>query len=288
MADKKIRVLLVTGPISPDHDPEVIPMLRFMLEYTDRFEVVLTEELRGATSRTFENYDLLFFTYTGMDQEGIRSWGAETEKAILDFVANGGGAVVYHSVFSNKNRACSDEYDKFLGFEYSFDVGVRKQPKIDFTVKNCPDSHPIMEGAGPEWITVQDDLFIWGNQIDPDIKVLMEVWDGEEDYDLTKMLKHRVADYKDLDIKSLKGINSYAPVAWCHNYGKGRVLATIIGHGPDTIRRPNFVSMIVRGSEWCATGEVTLPWLDLTGERRRNAWPYYKDIQWRDFYKLKP
>ena len=284
----KIRVLMINGHVSPDHDPAVAPMLRFLLESTDRFDVTMNEDFYGCTLETLNEYDLLFMAGGGRKGEGEmpRGWGSTAEKSLLDFVAGGKGIVLYHGgAMGGRGSEYREEFEKLSGYRYDFEHGgMRKQPKIDFLVKNCEGSHPIMDGCQPEWMTVQDDLFVNTIQLDPDIKVLCEVWDGEEDYDFRKMPKHRVADFINLDIKSLPQINTWFPVAWVHNYGKGRVFATKIGHGPDTIRRPNFCAIVVRGSEWAATGELTVPWLDVSGPRRRNAWPYYKDIIWRDYW----
>ena len=68
------------------------------------------------------------------------------------------------------------------------------------------------------------------------------------------------------------------PVAWVHNFGKGRVFTTSIGHGPDTLRRAPFVGMMVRATEWVATGEVTIPYPDIQNENRTRCWPFYMDM----------
>jgi hypothetical protein len=47
---------------------------------------------------------------------------------------------------------------------------------------------------------------------------------------------------------------------WVHQYGKGRVYSTVLGHGPDQIRlSPGYVSLLQRGAEWAGNGKVTIP-----------------------------
>jgi type 1 glutamine amidotransferase len=51
---------------------------------------------------------------------------------------------------------------------------------------------------------------------------------------------------------------------WVVPYGKGRVYVTMLGHlwkgKPDTAMRcVGFQTMLIRGSEWAATGRVTYP-----------------------------
>ena len=41
--------------------------------------------------------------------------------------------------------------------------------------------------------------------------------------------------------------------------GKGRVVALALGHDPSAIHEPQFIATFARGSEWAATGTVSLP-----------------------------
>lgn len=107
------------------------------------------------------------------------------------------------------------------------------------------------------------------------------------EYDLNKMQDHVAAVYKGFDMSKLPGINEEVPVVWTHNYGKGRVFVCAICHGPDTLCRPNITSMLCRGTEWAASGEVTIPYPDIQGERRKNAWPFYNNITWSQMGEIK-
>ena len=291
MSDK-LNVLLITGIVTNEHDPRVNPMIRFLLESTGRFNVKITEEFKGCTAETLEGYDLLFINYDGKAdvQTPFVSWGKTAEKAMYDFVANGGGAVVYHSsCFGAGQWEYPEEYAKFVGFDYDFTTlgpGLRKNPKLDLVVDTCVGSHPIVEGCQKKWATVQEDFFVNMKQVDPDITVLATVKDELSDYDPELMQEHLKVFFEGLDFASLEGIGADVPVVWVHNYGKGRVMGVAIGHGPDTIRRPNFTAMIARGCEWCATGEITIPFPDIQGIKRLNAWPYYNDITWQDYAKI--
>ena len=71
-------------------------------------------------------------------------------------------------------------------------------------------------------------------------------------------------------------INTVQPVAWTNEYGKGRSFIITIGHDIDTLRRMNYIVMFVRGCEWAASGNVTLPVPDRSGDNRFIPWPYYR------------
>jgi uncharacterized protein len=48
------------------------------------------------------------------------------------------------------------------------------------------------------------------------------------------------------------------PLLWTHSYGAGRVFATMLGNDMRVVHTPGFISTFVRGTEWAATGVVTI------------------------------
>jgi hypothetical protein len=42
------------------------------------------------------------------------------------------------------------------------------------------------------------------------------------------------------------------------DYGKGRVFHTTLGHADYSMRCVGFITTLLRGTEWAATGEVTI------------------------------
>lgn len=137
---------------------------------------------------------------------------------------------------------------------------------MEYVIHTHRDAHEIVAVNQESWWTVQEDVFANAKRC-PDITVLASVTDRLEDYDLNKMQDHVAAVYKGFDMSKLPGINEEVPVVWTHNYGKGRVFVCAICHGPDTLCRPNMTSMLCRGTEWAASGEVTIPYPDIQGER---------------------
>ena len=285
--DKKLNVLLITGIVTSEHDPKMIPMIRYLLESTGRFSVKVTEEFTGCTAETLENYDLVFIDYDGKPdvETPYKGWGKNAEQVLYDFVKNGGGAVIYHSsVINPGEQAFPEEFVKFVGYDYNFAKGMRKSPKLEVIVHTATEAHEITKGCAKEWMTVQEDFFV---NMEPvpgsDVTVLATIRDEAGDYDPEKTQPHRRKEFAGLDIEKLPGMNTDVPVVWVHPYGKGRVFAVSIGHGPDTLRRPNFVGMLCRGAEWAASGKVTIPYPDLAGWNRLRAWPYYEDMTWQDY-----
>jgi len=49
------------------------------------------------------------------------------------------------------------------------------------------------------------------------------------------------------------------PLLWTVPYGAGRVFATMLGNDMRAVRTPGFITTFARGTEWAATGAVTIP-----------------------------
>src|SRR5580704_7512692 len=90
----KIAVLIVTGQNGHDWRGTT-PLLRKILEDTDKFEVRVMEEFRGAGPETLAPYDLVVLNYFERGRPELR-WGDRADNAFLDFVRSGKGVVVYH------------------------------------------------------------------------------------------------------------------------------------------------------------------------------------------------
>ena len=56
-----------------------------------------------------------------------------------------------------------------------------------------------------------------------------------------------------------KGTKAHEPMIWTVGYGKGRVFHTPMGHAVEAMQCVGFQTTLLRGSEWAATGSVTIP-----------------------------
>ena len=155
--------------------------------------------------------------------------------------------------------------------------GSRRFPKGDFEVKMTEDIHPITKGIDETWLTVEDDLFagvFWHPE--SKVKVLASVYDDINVYRKANFPpKHHPVNIPEGKLENMYGVNTYLPVAWVNEYGKGRSFTITLGHGEGTIHRFSFITMLVRGVEWATSGEVTLNAPDRSGDNRLKPWPYY-------------
>jgi type 1 glutamine amidotransferase len=55
------------------------------------------------------------------------------------------------------------------------------------------------------------------------------------------------------------GTGKDEPLLWTVSYGQGRVFHTALGHNVAAMQEDGFINTFVRGTEWAASGKVTLP-----------------------------
>jgi putative membrane-bound dehydrogenase-like protein len=142
----------------------------------------------------------------------------EQEKAILDFVAAGGGLVALHCAsycFLN-----SPAYIELVGGQFkSHQTGVFKETIVDA-------KHPVMQGLAP-----------------------IESWD--ETYVHTRHNTNRVV----LSERRYEG--GAEPYTWVRQHGKGRVFYTAWGHDERTWSNTGFQALVRNGIRWAGANSPT-------------------------------
>jgi hypothetical protein len=233
-APPKVKVLILTGVNNHDWRATT-PALRQMLEQTGRFEVRVNEEVRGNGSETFAPYDVLLLNYNGLKHTW---WDIRPREAMLDFVRNGKGLVCYHA--SDNAFWGWDEFDKLIGGAWRETAG--HAPIHAFTVKIVDPEDAITNGMPASF--AQTDQLCHGYALQPNIHILATAYDDP---------KNCAKNGKNC------GTEKDEPVIWTLKYGSGRVFHTTLGHDVEDMSSPGFRLTLVRGTEWAATGEVTIP-----------------------------
>lgn len=290
---ERLRVLVVTGHDHFHHRwRRSAALTRETLEAAGIFDVRITEEFRGAGPETLEPYDCVLVSYFGalVPGEPEQRWGQRTEEAVFEFVRSGGGVVLHHTSFAMGSTWGDDHADELLRLAGGLVWGAsRRAPGEDFTVTLDDTEHEITRGLPSSWEQQVEDKFVnlaWHPDATP--RVLASVVDEPEAYldgayyAVDAMPGPKLYDPQ--EVAKLPGVGETHPVVWTNDYGAGRVFALTLGHvGASTIedahagresgrevgptidvaaRTAGYVNLLRRGTEWAATGRVTLPVVD--------------------------
>jgi hypothetical protein len=287
----RLSILIVTGHDHFHHRWRVAASrLRETLEEAEIFDVRVTEEFRGAGPETLEPYDAVVVSYFGARKPGDteQRWGARTEQSLFDFVAGGRGVVLAHPAFAmgrTWDDARGDELLRLAGGLLHRES--RRAPEEQWEVTLDDPEHVITRGLPASWEQETDDKFVnlcWHPEARP--HVLASLYDDPASYLNGAYYAVDGAQpgpklYDPEDVAKLPGVGRRHPIVWTNMYGDGRVFALTIGHvGASTLedahstlatgrevgpsidvatRTTGFVNLLRRGTEWAATGSVTLP-----------------------------
>lgn len=289
----RLKILIITGCDHFHHRwRESSAHLRDVLERDAGCEVRITEEFTGASLATIEPYDAVILNYFGAEAPGgvEHRWGERTESDLFSFVESGKGLVLYHSSLWSGRSWGGEAGDRFWRMAGGLmQPASRRAPDLRWQVSLDDGDHPITRGLPQVWEQVNDDKYVnlrWHPDAHP--HVLASGFDDPESY-LGGAYYAIDAEpgpplHDARQVSELPGVGQRHPVAWTNRFGSGRVFALGLGHvgaatveaahegrrigrpvGPtlsDAARTTSFINLLRRGTEWAATGLVTLPLIE--------------------------
>lgn len=250
-----MKALIVDGQ-NAHNWKETTPILKSELEETGLFTVdVATSPEKGQDMSGFRPdfaaYKLVVLNYQGDD------WPEGTQKAFVDYVANGGGVVVYH--FACAAFPKWKEYNQIIGvggwgdrMETAGAYLCWRDGKIvrgtdapgkagfhgaqqSFQVVVRDAEHPITRGLSKTFMHPADELYCRLRGPAENVAVLATAFAP----------------------KDKGGTDEHEPMLMTITYGKGRVFANLLGHAGEHLKSVSFIATFQRGAEWAATGNVT-------------------------------
>jgi serine/threonine protein kinase len=252
------RVLILDG--QNNHNwRATTPLLKKALEDTVRFSVGVSSLLKGAADvpgtvptvpfpPDLASYDVVLSNYNG------NPWPADFSKELEGRLKDGKlGLVIVHA--ANNAFASWNEYNLMIGLGwrgskagerlYLDDAG--KEVRVPagagestghrfsgtYTITIRDRQHPITRGMPREWLHSNDELY--------------------------DNMRGPIRNVHLLATAFSKGTGVNEPIMWTVAYGKGRVFHTPMGHDEKAMRCVGFIATLQRGTEWAATGTVTVP-----------------------------
>lgn len=252
-----LSVLLIDG--QNNHEWKLTtPVLVSIFEESGRFTVdVLTSPARdeGMTgfNAPFSDYDVVVSNYNGV------LWPEEMRNDFEEYVAGGGGFVPVHA--ADNAFPEWEAYNEMIGvggwgqrneesgpylrlrngnFIPDYDTpgrGGSHGDRHEFLIEARQPDHPIMQGLPSEWLHAEDELYDRMRGPALDLTVLASAF-SEPD---------------------TRGTGEHEPMLMTIHYNQGRIFHTTLGHDVTAMSCVGFQTTLLRGAEWAATGEVTIP-----------------------------
>lgn len=264
-AEKRLKVLIISGRNSYEHDwTGVNNMLRTLMQDSGRFDVRVTEDFDHGDLATLKAYDVVLLNYSSRwnyADPTQQIWSPQAFRALYDYVREGGGLVAYHSSFTWGRDI--PEYKRLVGAVMEPRTS-RRSPPGAFPVHIVDRAHPITAGMREYVWTYNDDMYV-NMAFDPaaKIRVLATAHDSAASYD-SRLAgpKYPASAYTPEKLKAMQGIDADHPQVWTADYGKGRVFSITLGHDEVSLHFAGLKTLMLRGTEWAATGKVSLPVLE--------------------------
>ena len=202
----------------------------------------------------FKEYDVVISNFGN----NTAPWPKQTQAAFEEYMKSGGGFVTVHAA----DNAFGDwpEYNKIIGlggwggrkaasgvYVYYDQEGELKRDDSDGKVghhgaqHNIPISlraeHPITAGLPENWLSAKDECYAF----------------------LNGPAEHMTVLATGKDASKRGKTNRHEPMLMVLQYGEGRVFHTTLGHEDYSCEGVGFITTFLRGCQWAATGEVTLP-----------------------------
>ena len=222
----QIRVLLMTG--ANNHNwQETTAALKSIFAESPKFFVAVVETPWDMKPADIEGYDLIFNNWNTFGKDK-REWTPEMKAGFIAWVKKGGGFFVLHaggSLFYDW-----EEFHTLVGG--TWEKGTYHPHMQNFTVNIADKEHPVTRGL-------------------KDFETFDEPWQK-----LSNRNPNRRVLATAVVSKENKGSGEAEPFALVTELGKGRSFNLVLGHDSKALSNTGCKTLILRGAEWAATGEV--------------------------------
>jgi type 1 glutamine amidotransferase len=248
----KLKALIIDG--QNNHDwKTTTPAMKWMLEETGRFTVEVftaTGAIPDDRQPKFSDYDVIVSNYNGQD------WPEAVRTAFTSYVRKGGGLVIVHAADNSFGNWA--DYNEMIGVggwggrneksgpmlywqdgkivrDESAGSGGTHGANHEFVVETRAE-HPILRGLPTKWMHASDEMYAKMRGPASNLTVIATAFSAPDK----------------------GGTGKHEPILMVLKFGKGRVFHTVLGHDTRSMYGTGFEVTLTRGTEWAATGKVTL------------------------------
>ena len=232
---KPIRVLIVTGHQYPGHKWQLTsPVIKKALERDPRIRVNVTENVEDLGAEKIRQFDLLVLNYCNWEKPGLSD---EAKAGFTRYLADGGGLILVH--FANG------------AFHFSLpgaeDSDWPEYRKICRRVWDHSEGKSGHDAYGKFQVTIADKKHPITRQM-KDFETIDELYFRQQG----TLPVHVLATAR----STVTGKDE--PMAFVYQYGKGRVMQTVLGHAAESLQVGGAGELLRRSAAWIA-GRKQLP-----------------------------
>ena len=280
-SDSPQKALILDGQNNHDHWPKTTMMMKRYLEQHGDFQVDIArtkyiwksekflkdfgledgrEYIQVKKAKADPDYSPEFSKYDVVISNlgyNAAAWPEETQYALQKYIRDGGGLVITHA--ANNSFGQWREFNEMIGlggwggrneksgpYVFMDDDGevVRDKepgkggghgPQHKYQIVSRQPEHPIMAGLPKAWLHTKDELYHKLRGPAENMQILATAYSA----------------------KKYRGTERHEPMIMTVDYGKGRVFHTPMGHADYSMECVGFITVLVRGTQWAATGKVT-------------------------------
>ncbi len=190
---------------------------------------------------------------------GAADWPEATRHNLETYMKNGGGLVIVHA--ADNSWGNWEEFNRMIGLGGWGGRNEKSGPYVYYDAEGKIIRDPSAGkcgGHGPQnefVVTMRD-------KTHPITKDLPDFWMHTKDECYSRLrgpAENMTILATAADTPELKAAGRNEPMLMVIDYGKGRVFHTTLGHDTEAFEGVGFITTFLRGSEWAATGKVTLP-----------------------------
>jgi hypothetical protein len=222
-APKKILLVTVTKGFRHSSIPTAIKVIGELGEKSKAFTIDLAfndaDLLAKSTPEKLKTYDGFIFANTTLNIP------LADKQAFLSEIKSGKGFIGMHSASDTFHGEAGtvDPYIEMLGGEFQ---GHGAQAGVECLVQDT--KHPATKHFGEAFCIEREEIYLFKN------------YDPTKVRDLLSLDKH----------PNKKKEVGHFPVAWCKDYGQGKVFYTSLGHREDVWENKAYQEHILGGIKW--------------------------------------
>lgn len=185
-------------------------------------------------------------------------WPESTQLAFENFVASGGGFVSVHA--ANNSFPNWKSYNEMIGLGGWGGRNEKDGPYVYFDEAGNQIIDNQIGDAGGHGQRHEFEVVV-RDKSHPITRNMPSVWQQSEDELYNRLrgpAKNMTVLASAYDDKKFNGSGRHEPILMAISYKKGRVFHTTLGHDEPAFTNSDFMLSLLKGTEWAASGEVTL------------------------------